>query len=148
MKKLNEKKFTLYANKLYRGELQRYKKKLEKENDMFSVNSFFKEENKIKRIAPSPSQMKDVARTCKNKCQICSEPYLDKDDFQFHHINGDRSKTTTTNLVLICNGCHRKVHTRVKSKLKDYKVGKKNKGTSDSYDIPDIKIPKIPKFKW
>ena len=94
MSKINEKKLDIYANKLYRGDLERYKKKLES-NDMFSISSFLTQKNKIKRIAPSKSQEKTVTKTCKDKCVICRKPYEDRDDFDFHHINGDRNRTGT-----------------------------------------------------
>jgi len=150
MPKVNEKKLELYANKLYNGDLTRYKKKTKKD-DLFSISLFLREEEKIRRISTTKSQEKTVAKSYKNKCAVCGKPYEDRDDFDFHHINGDRSKTVTSNLVLLCLGCHRKIHTRAKAKLKDHKVRtggrKKPKGPFDLPDIKPIKF-KPPKFKF
>ena len=109
---------------------------------MLSFTSFYAQENKIKRIPPSKSQEKIVIKNCKRKCVVCGKEYKDRDDFDFHHINGDRGRTITSNLVLICLGCHRKINTRAKAKLKDYKVKKKGKKPV-GFGIPEIEIPKI-----
>ena len=146
MSKINEKKLEAYANKLYRGDLARYKEKLES-NDMFSMSLFSKQENRIERIPPSKPQEKTTIKNCKGKCVICGKEYKDRDDFDFHHINGDRSKTITPNLALVCLGCHRKIHTRAKSKLKDYKVGQGGKKPNPTYGLPEIKPIKIKMYK-
>ena len=78
-------------------------------------------------MPPSSPQGKVVIEKYK-KCAICPKKYNDPDDFQIHHVNGDRSYTVTSNLVLLCLSCHKKVHTHAMAKLKDYKV--KNKRTS------------------
>ena len=145
--KINEKKLESYANKLYRGDLARYKKKLES-NNMFSMSLFLTQENKIKRIPSSKSQEKTVIKNYKEKCVVCGRKYEDRDDFDFHHINGDRSKTITSNLALVCLSCHRKIHTNAKSKLKDYKVKQGRKKPRNPYGLPEIRIPKPPKYRF
>ena len=140
MAKINEKKLELYANKLYRGELARYKENLG-DNDLLSITSFFQEEDRTRRVPTSRSQEKMVIKNCKNKCALCGKPYEDRDDFDFHHVNGDRSKTVTTNLILVCLGCHRKIHTKAKAKLKDYNVKKKRRKSEGSYGLPEIDMP-------
>jgi 5-methylcytosine-specific restriction endonuclease McrA len=122
---INEKKLGLYVNKLYRGELSRYKKKLQ-QNSGYSLLTFTTEERKIKREPISKAQEKAVLDKYGEKCVICGKPY-DKDDFEIHHINGDRSNTRTQNLVPMCHRCHRKVTTLARAKLKDYKVEQNRK---------------------
>ncbi len=141
MAKINEKKLELYANKLYRGELARYKKKVERD-DIFSIGSFFRQEEKIRRVPISKSQEKTVLNTHKNKCVICSKPY-DKDDFEIHHINGNRSKTVTKNLVPLCHRCHKKITTTSKAKLRDHIVKQGGKKPRSPFEPPEIKLPKF-----
>lgn len=141
---IDEKKLEFYANKLYRGELSRYKKKLS-QNRMYSLATFYIEEKKIKRIKPSTAQEKRVRDIYGNKCAICNKPY-DKDDFEYHHINGDRSKTVVSNLVLLCHRCHKKVTTLANAKLRDYKV-KLARKTEKSKTIFD-QVYKPPRINW
>jgi len=134
MPRINETKLKSYVNKLYRGELARWKKK----NDWrYSISSFYSDENRRRRKPPTKSQENSVKRKYKNKCAICSKPY-DSYDFQYHHINGDRSKTTTTNLVLLCYRCHNQVGILAKAKLKDYINTHKQPSP-----LPDFKPPKF-----
>ena len=149
MGKINEKKLEAYANKLYRGELARYKKKLEKD-DIYSITTFYRDEGKIKRKSISKSQEKDVIDKHKNKCVICSKPY-DRDDFEIHHINGDRGNPLTGNLVPLCHRCHKKIKTKAKAKLKDYKVRQGGKKQKPNWGLPEIEpieidMPKPPKY--
>ena len=150
MAKINENKLEEYANKVYRGELPRYKKKLES-NDMFSMSLFLFQYDERKRIPLSKPQEKTTINNCKGKCVICGEKYNDRGDFDFHHINGDKSKTIVSNLTLVCLGCHRKIHTKAKLKLKDYKVRQGGKKSEPIWEIPEIKpieidMPKPPKY--
>lgn len=135
----NKTKFEGYVNKLYRENLKRFKEKQKKDNS-FIIDSFFTQESKStknKRVALSSSQGKVVIDTHK-KCVTCGKKYGDRDDFEIHHVNGDRSLTTTKNLVLLCHSCHKKVHTHASSKLSDYKkehtctstIAQKSFGTS------------------
>jgi hypothetical protein len=101
------------------------------------------DEKKIKRKNPTVSQMKKVKDNCKNKCVVCGKDF-DKDDFEYHHINGDRSKTTTTNLVLMCHRCHKRVTRESKAKLQDYINTHKPPPTGFGFNI---KMPKPPKMK-
>ena len=130
---INKAKLEEYANKVYRGDLRRFKEK-QKKDASFTFNLFFTEQSKAtkgKRVASTSAQGKVVIDKCKN-CVICGKKYDDPDDFQIHHVNGDRSKTTTDNLVLLCHSCHKKVHTHARAKLKDYKV--KTKSTSSKHN--------------
>lgn len=132
---LNKTKLEDHAKKVYRGDLRRFKEK-QKKDVSFTFDLFFTQESKAtkgKRVAPSSSQGKVVIERDK-KCQICGKKCIDPDDFQIHHVNGDRSKTVTSNLVLLCLSCHKKVHTHARSKLKDYKV--KNKSTHSKSQSP------------
>jgi len=129
-----------YANKVYRGDLRRYKEKQKKDN-AFTFDLYLKETSKAtkgKRIAPTSAQGKVVIDKCKWKCIICGKNYKDPDDFQIHHVNGDRSKTTTANLVLLCLTCHKKVHTHASSKLKDYKVNATSRSPKKQQSLFDI----------
>ena len=144
---LNKTKLEEYANKAYRGDLRRFKEK-QKKDASFTFNLFFTQESKAtkgKRVAPTSSQGKVVIDNCKKKCVICGKKYDDPDDFQIHHVNGDRSKTTTDNLVLLCLSCHKKVHTHARAKLKDHKVKTTKSGSSKKpqppFDIPSFNPP-------
>lgn len=123
-----------YANKVYRGDLKRFKER-QKKDTSFSFELFVTQSKvtKGKRIPLSSPQGKVVIERYK-ECAICSKKHNDPDDFQIHHVNGDRSYTVTSNLVLLCHSCHKKVHTHAMAKLKDYKV--KNKRTSSKTQSP------------
>jgi 5-methylcytosine-specific restriction endonuclease McrA len=141
---LNTTKLEEYANKVYRGDLRRFKEK-QKKDASFTFDLFFTQESKAtkgKRVAPSSPQGKVVIDKYK-KCAICGKKYDDPDDFQIHHVNGDRSYTVTSNLVLLCHSCHKKVHTLASAKLKDYKVKTKSTSskTQSPFDIPSFSPP-------
>ncbi len=136
-----------YANKVYRGDLKRFKEK-QKKDATYTFNLFFTEESKAtkgKRVTPTSSQGKMVINECKRKCVICGKKYDDDpEDFQIHHINGDRSYSVTSNLVLLCHSCHKKIHTIARAKLKDYKEKAKRsspKKTRSPFDIPSFDMP-------
>jgi len=134
---INQQKLELYANKLYRGELARYKEELEEDN-IFSIDLFFEEEEKVRRIPVTKSQEKEILDKYKHKCVICNKPY-DKDDFEIHHIDGDRSNTVMKNLIPLCHRCHKKVTRNAKAKLKDYQV-RAERSEENTSGIPDIEI--------
>ena len=147
MPKVNEKKLELYANKLYRGELYRYKKKIKSES-IYNINVFFRDENKIIRKPVTKSQEKVVLDTYKSKCVVCKRDY-DKDDFEIHHVDGNRSNTVTTNLIPLCHRCHKKVTTKAKAKLKDYiNTHQKPQEVFPTFKPIKIKMPKSPRFKF
>lgn len=127
----NQKKLDNYVNKLYRAQQPNLREKLEVNSSLLARIGFTyydDSEERGKRLPATSSQGKTVIDRCKRKCAICNrEYYKDPSDFQIHHINGNRSKTITSNLVLLCHSCHRKVHTRVKAKLKDYEIRWKNR---------------------
>jgi 5-methylcytosine-specific restriction endonuclease McrA len=144
---LNKTKLEEYANKVYRGDLRRFKEK-QKKDASYTFNVFFTKESKAtkgKRVAPSSSVGEKVVDDCKRKCVICGKEY-DKDpgDFEIHHVNGDRSKTATDNLVLLCLSCHKKVHRHARAKLQDYKVKRESsssKKPQSPFDIPSFNPP-------
>ncbi|CAD6494632.1 MAG: hypothetical protein LAKADJCE_00871 [Candidatus Argoarchaeum ethanivorans] len=143
---LNKSKLEEYANKVYRGDLRRFKEK-QKKDASFTFDLFFTQESKAtkgKRVATSLSQGKVVIDKYK-KCAICGKKYDDPDDFQIHHVNGDRSYPVTSNLVLLCHSCHKKVHNHARSKLQDYKRKKKSTSskTQSPFDIPSFSPPKF-----
>ena len=147
MARINQKKLEDYASKLYRGILRRYKEESEEEDILW--NSFFKRAVTVERKNPGISMQKDVAEACKWKCVICREKYLDKSNFQFHHINGDSSYAVQRNLVWVCHRDHAKIHTKAKARLQAYKVRvgrKESPGIFPSLDvdIPEIDIPEPP----
>ena len=108
MPRVNKSKLELYTNRLYRAEIKRLKSKTKKKGS---------------RISPSSSQGSKVVDDCGRKCAVCSKKYdEDPRDFLIHHINGDRSMTITSNLVLLCWSHHNKIHDEVKAKIRDYKV--------------------------
>ena len=142
----NKAKLEEYANKLYRGELRRYKEK-QKKDASYTLGLFFTEESKAtkgKRVAPSSAQGEKVVDDCKRKCVICGKKYdEDPGDFEIHHINGDRSYTVTSNLVLLCLSHHKKVHRDAKARLQDHKLKSKSDSskTQSPSDIPSFTPP-------
>ena len=122
---VNETKLDEYANKVYKGDLKHFKER-QKNDDSYTFSLFCEEKPKStqrKRVAPTKSQEKVAIGNCKRRCVVCGKKYdNDPEDFQIHHVDGDRSKTTVSNLVLLCHSCHKKIHTHANSKLKDYKV--------------------------
>ena len=144
MSKISETKLKTYVNKLYRGDLSRYKKKNEWEHSIKKFLAF--EEKKIKRQSPTKPQQKRCIEDYHSKCAICGLPYTSY-GFEYHHIDGDRSKARTVrkNLVLLCKICHSKVTNQAQAKLRDY-INKQPKPTSPF----SIKMPKYkpPKFKF
>ena len=135
-KKDKDKLINKYANKLYKGELPRLKERLKRENeDMFdSIIRWFTTSDdgdstkKGRRLPPTTSQGKVVVNKFKRVCGCCPKKYdRDPDDFVIHHIDGDRTNTVVRNLLLVCNSCHKKIHTIARAKLKDYSVKQKRK---------------------
>jgi 5-methylcytosine-specific restriction endonuclease McrA len=130
MAKVN-KKMENYVNKLYRGKLPKLKEKIKAEKSLLvrtGILIYEGDDVKGKRITTSSSQGKKVVIDCKRKCVICAKKIDgDSSDFEIHHVNGDRAKTYTSNLVLLCHSCHKKVHTLAIAKLKDYEIRFKTK---------------------
>ena len=118
-----------YANILYKNELKILKEKLKRDGEDIidsAIRWFTTDDNSKKRgrrVSPTSSQGKVVVDSYKRKCACCPKRY-DKDhgDFQIHHVDGDRTHTVTDNLIPVCHSCHKKVHTIVNAKLKDYSV--------------------------
>ncbi len=144
---VNKTKLEEYANKVYRGDLRRFKEK-QKKDSSYAFSLFYAEQSKTtkgKRVVTSSSQETVVIDKCKRKCVVCGKKYdKDPNDFQIHHVNGDRSKTTTSNLVLLCHSCHKQIHTRANSKLKDYKENNKStssKKTQSTFSPPSFSPP-------
>ncbi len=143
---LNKTKLEEYANKVYRGDFKRFKEK-QKKDTSYSFNSFFREESKAtkeKRVTTSSAQGGKVIDVCKRKCVICGKKYdEDPGDFQIHHVNGDRSHTIISNLVLLCLSHHNKVHRDAKAKLRDYKVKTTKRGSSKSDNVSVFGVPSL-----
>jgi 5-methylcytosine-specific restriction endonuclease McrA len=148
---VNEAKLKEYVNKVYRGGLKRYKEE-QKKDKSYSWEVFYGEETKARkkpRVAPSSPQGKEVVKACRGKCVTCPKKYLeDPDDFQIHHVNGDRSYTVTSNLVLICHSCHKKIHDSASAKLRDYINSHKppQEGPQYPFSIPTFNPPKFPRI--
>ncbi|GEM_PF-3813316 len=144
---VNKTKLEEYANKVYRGDLRRFKEKQQKDSS-YAFSLFYAEQSKTtkgKRVAISSSQGTVVIDKCKRKCVVCGKKYdRDPGDFQIHHVDGDRSKTTTRNLVLLCHSCHKNIHTIANAKLKDHKVNNKStssKKTQSPFGLPSFSPP-------
>jgi len=128
MPRISKKKLELYINKLYRAEIKRLKLKTKKKGS---------------RISPSSNQGSKVVDDCGRKCAVCSKKYdEDPRDFHIHHINGDRSMTITSNLILLCLSHHNKIHDDAKAKIRDYKV-KHGVNTTRTSTKPKPKKPKM-----
>ncbi len=149
MPKIDERKLENYANKLYKGLLKKYKEKLQK-NTTFSFNLFLEQEKKPERESLTDGQKSKVRKNCENKCVICGKRYKDPHEFQYHHVDGNSTRTLIRNLVLLCNRCHRKVHSEARVKLKEYKVRNRDKlqrqGLLGDFGIastPKVGIPDV-----
>lgn len=139
---VNKTKQEAYVNKVYKGDLKRYQEK-QKKNAEFSVDKFLFGETKAtkgSRLAPTSRQGVKVVEDCKRQCVICGKNY-DKNpgDFAIHHVDGDRSYTVTSNLVLLCLSCHKKVHDIAGAKLRDY-INKKEKSKPKNVSWLDREI--------
>ena len=66
---INKKKLESYANRLYRAQLSRYKKKLQQQL-AYSLITFYREERKVKRRPISESQKEVVSDRYNHKCAI------------------------------------------------------------------------------
>ena len=118
-----------YAKKLYKGELLRMKDNLKREEGEFTTDNDSKK--KGQRVPPSSSQEKVVLDKHKRMCAICEKKYdKDPEDFQIHHVDGDRTHTVTGNLIPVCHSCHKKIHTIAEAKLKDCRVKHERKKKS------------------
>lgn len=135
-----------YAEKLYKGELKVLKEKLKREGeDIFDtairwLTTDDETTKKGKRLSPTSSQGKAVIEKCNRECVVCGASYSkEPEDFQIHHIDGDRTNTVTKNLALMCNKHHKKLHTAANAKLKDYRVeqGRKKKNKTNLFGFTD-----------
>jgi len=131
-------KWQSQVNKLYRGELKRYKEK-QKKNDFFAILSVYEEDTKKERRNPARSVKNEVMERCKNRCIICGTDY--DYGFRFHHVDGDPSNSTTSNLILVCSSCHDRIHNKVRAKLQDYKTRERKKKKQKTTPIFDSKFP-------
>ena len=106
---INRKKFDELVKKLYNAKLKRFQQRIQSTG---------------KRINPTDPQGKTVTKTCNYTCFVCEKKYtIDSDnDFQIHHIDGDRSNTHTKNLVLLCKQHHADIEEWARSLLKDWKI--------------------------
>lgn len=55
-------------------------------------------------------------------CEHCGRPYDQEGCFELHHIDGDRTNNTLSNLVWLCNSCHKKAHYST-GRVKRYEKG-------------------------
>jgi ribosome-binding protein aMBF1 (putative translation factor) len=59
-------------------------------------------------MSQSPSKYRETALVERgDECEICGSDA----DIRVHHVNGDRSDGSVENLLVVCDGCHRKIHT-------------------------------------
>jgi len=151
---LNKAKRDDYVNKLFKGDFKRYKEKHERDTS-YTWGIFFGEEKKGTngaRVAPNSAQWIKVIDDHKRKCATCGKKYdEDPSDFEIHHVNGDRSYTVTSNLVLLCHSCHKNIHNGAKAELKDWINEHKPQGKPKppTFKPPTFKPPafKPPTFK-
>jgi hypothetical protein len=61
---------------------------------------------KKKRISPLPYIKAELQREIGSRCPFC--PSEDVGHFEFHHIDGKRSRTVASNLLMLCRQCHSK----------------------------------------
>lgn len=66
---------------------------------------------KKKRVPPSKGIKDQVIERSKGKCEWCRKDVIRLGlKPRFHHKDGNRSHTTLSNMMLLCNDCHDKVH--------------------------------------
>lgn len=113
-----------YANKVFRGDFNRFKK-IQNNDASYTFDLFFTKDLKPKAgksVSLNSSQGISVVEKCNGRCVICNKKYKfdDQINFNIHHVNGDRTNTRIGNLVLLCRSCHKKVHVNAKRKLKTF----------------------------
>lgn len=111
---INKTKFDQYVDRLYKARIKRDK------NGIKSTG---------KRIKPNEPQGIDVIRQCQEICVICNQKYSIKDheNFEIHHVDGDRANTDTKNLVLICHLHHKQIHNKANSEFRNWVNTHQNK---------------------
>ena len=111
---INKTKFDQYVDRLYKARIKRDK------NGIKSTG---------KRIKPNEPQGIDVIRQCQEICVICNQKYSIKDheNFEIHHVDGDRANTDTKNLILICHLHHKQIHNKANSEFRNWVNTHQNK---------------------
>ena len=129
-------KLEYYADKLYRGLIKLYREK--EEQNIFSLSltrgsrAFDRE-----RKSPGNDMRKAVLRKFNDKCAICGRRFKPSDaSIEFHHVNGDREKTTIENLIPLCATCHKDVHSQARAKFQSYKQRKEKEKGKSIWDMP------------
>ncbi len=80
--------------------------------------------------------VKAFKRTSCTPCEKCSTAYSPDERFELHHADGDRTNNKLSNLVWVCNSCHKTAH---------YLLGRQTrhgKGYPASLDIITSIIPR------
>jgi len=129
----------IYANKLYKAKLSRFKNKKQKDS-IYSFNTFLIDERSIKKVKTEIEQEKKVRDIYSDKCVVCNRIW-DNDDFKLHHLNGDRSQSITHNLVPMCNRCRRRVNKEANAMLKEYINTHKPPPSGFGFNIKTTKPP-------
>ena len=120
---VNKKKLEEYSKKLYNGLRKQYKESGKYSGRTGSV-----------RIQPTIRQHNTAIDNAKRRCVICGTKYDDAPlSFDIHHVDGNRENPDTSNLLLLCTGCHRRVHDSGGALMDKYKnehplQGKTGKG--------------------
>lgn len=68
---------------------------------------------------------RELAISGKAPCEVCGKPYDGETRFEMHHVDGDRTNNTVSNLAWVCASCHKKAH---------YAMGRTRKG-ENGYSI-------------
>ncbi|HEY5535174.1 MAG TPA: HNH endonuclease [Ignavibacteria bacterium] len=64
-------------------------------------------DNKKKRIPVPPKIKRLLQKEIHSKCPFC--PSEDVDQFEIHHIDGNRNNNEISNLIMVCPTCHSKI---------------------------------------
>ena len=94
------------TNKSKREQLRIFKEKTGKH-----IATFYRQRKKLRMIRRNiPSEGNFYRLIDKEKCYFCLREGTDN-----HHINRNRKDNSDENLVLLCRGCHSKVHRILKN---------------------------------
>ena len=123
-KKLSELKI---GDKLYvKGDYEKNKTRYAFTNGDFIKNIPRKGQKGFQEIPDGNSRLfNDKIKLCKKektKCEICGKEYSEKERFELHHKDCDRTNNNEANLQWLCASCHKKEHYKL-GRIKMYQKG-------------------------
>jgi len=81
----------------------------QREKKLGQKNPNWKEET-TRQSARIVDDYRKKAMSLEQKCSLCSR----KDKLLVHHIDGDWKNNVLENLMIVCRGCHNRIHKKTK----------------------------------